>query len=110
MQRKAQAADAYYRSEAFFAGWGTDRLLVLWVGKDDAHARRLREWAGPLEPHLMPWFTSEDCIREAGPGAAVWLAVNGGDERRSLLAPRPAPRRLDPANSQVSPSEKGETK
>jgi transcriptional regulator with XRE-family HTH domain len=87
VQRKAQAADSYYRSEAFFTRWGTDRLLVLWIGKDDAHARRLREWVGPLEPHLMHWFTSEDRIREAGLRGAIWLAVNGGDERRSLLMP-----------------------
>ncbi len=92
VQRKAHAADAYYRSEAFFARWGTDRLLVLWIGKDDAHARRLREWVGPLGPHLMHWFTSEDRIREAGLRAAIWLGVNGGDERRSLLTPGPAPR------------------
>ena len=91
VQRKAHAADAYYRSEAFFARWGTDRLLVLWVGRDDAHARRLREWVGPLEPELMHWFTSEDRIREAGLRAAIWLGVNGGDERRSLLNLGPTP-------------------
>ena len=90
VQRKARAADAYYRSEACFARWGTDRLLVLWVGRDDAHARRLREWVGPLAPHLMHWFTSADRIREAGLRGPLWLAVNGGDERRSLLTPGPA--------------------
>jgi hypothetical protein len=91
VQRKAHAADGYYRSEAFFARWGTERLLVLWIGKDDAHARRLREWVGPLAPYLMHWFTSEDRIREAGLSAAIWLGVNGGDERRSLLTPGRAP-------------------
>jgi hypothetical protein len=53
------------------------------LGQSQPLKRRLREWVGPLAPHLMHWFTSEDRIRQAGLRAANWLGVIGGDARRS---------------------------
>ncbi len=60
------------------AGW-------FWMGEDDDHARRLREWVGPLWPRLMHAFSDWAELRQLGLAGPIYpnsgLCPELGQER-----------------------------
>ena len=84
ISRKVTLIDQYYLAGGARRRWQTERWLVLWIGRDEAHARRLQDWIGPLRPQVMHWCTSWDWITQFGIAGRVWLALNTGDARHAL--------------------------
>lgn len=84
VQEKARAADRYYMSGGFYKRWQAERLTLLWIGTNDEHAHRLRDWIGVLRPRLLHAFSSWDWLEQSGCTAPIWLTLNSGEERRAL--------------------------
>ncbi len=83
---KARAADLFYRSGEFARRWGTERLAVVWIAPDDRHARRLRQWIGPLHTRLRHLFSDWERIQAEPIDSAIWLGLNSGETRGSLIS------------------------
>jgi len=86
VQDKARAADQFYRSGEFTRRWGTERLAVVWIAPDDRHARRLRQWIGPLHTRLRHLFSDWERMQGEPMDGAIWLALNSGEARCTLIS------------------------
>ncbi len=84
VQEKVRAADRYYLNGGFQKRWQAERLTLLWIGTNDEHAHRLRDWIGVLRPRLQHAVSSWDWLRQSGCTAPIWLTLNSGEERRAL--------------------------